>query len=61
MVGSKNWDWETRKKSIAMGDWEDKFGWVEEPYASPDGEKIAAQNTFLFTFGAIGDCGFSFG
>ncbi len=42
MVGSSNWDWETGEKVISLGDWANKFRWVEEPYASPDGEKIAA-------------------
>ena len=42
MVDTRNWDWETRKKIIEIGNWKDRFGWVEEPYASPDGEKIAA-------------------
>ena len=42
MVDSKHWDWTTRKKSISMGDWQNRSGWLEEPYASPDGEKIAA-------------------
>ena len=38
-----SWDWELGEKSIAdINQWEDKFNWVEEPYASPDGEKIAA-------------------
>ena len=37
-----DWDWETSEKSIVTGDWKDKFGWVEEPCVSPDGEKIAS-------------------
>ena len=37
-----NWDWETPEKRFAVGAWRDTYGWVEEPYVSPDGEKIAA-------------------
>ena len=37
-----SWDWETSEKNIAFSDWQGSFEWVEEPYVSPDGEKIAA-------------------
>ncbi|MCP4214198.1 MAG: WD40 repeat domain-containing protein [bacterium] len=37
------WDWDTGRREVAkIGEWADKFDWVEEPCASPDGEKIAA-------------------
>ncbi len=42
MVDKKSWDWETGEKQIAFSDWGDRFQWVEEPYVSPDGERIAA-------------------
>ena len=42
MVNSESWDWETGEKAIPTSPWNDKFRWVEEPYASPDGEKVAA-------------------
>jgi len=38
-----NWDWNVGKKQIAdVSQWKDKFGYMEEPYISPDGEKVAA-------------------
>ncbi len=40
---STDWNWNTGKKVIAeFGKWEASFDWVEEPYVSPDGAKIAA-------------------
>ena len=42
MSNAMNWDWDTREKRFAVGAWRDTFGWVEEPYVSPDGEKVAA-------------------
>ena len=40
---SNSWDWNAGKREIAQfGSWPTSFDWVEEPYASPDGEKIAA-------------------
>jgi hypothetical protein len=40
---SNSWDWNTGKREIAQfGGWPASFDWVEEPYVSPDGEKIAA-------------------
>ena len=37
------WDWEIGTREIAdLGRWKQDFNWVEEPYVSPDGEKIAA-------------------
>ncbi|MBI5590071.1 MAG: WD40 repeat domain-containing protein [Deltaproteobacteria bacterium] len=42
MTDTVAWDWETREKRIPVGDWNSRFEWVEEPYASPDGERIAA-------------------
>ncbi len=41
MIDGKHWDWETGQKKIPMADWQDRFDWVEEPYVSPDGEKVA--------------------
>ncbi|MBF0226258.1 MAG: PD40 domain-containing protein [Desulfobacterales bacterium] len=38
-----NWDWEIGKKFIAdIGELKNIYDYVEEPYISPDGEKIAA-------------------
>jgi hypothetical protein len=42
MVDSRNWDWETGEKKISLGSWKEDYQWVEEPYVSPDGEKVAA-------------------
>ena len=42
MAEEQNWDWETGERRIPFGEWKDNFRWVEEPYVSPDGEKIAA-------------------
>ena len=42
MKGGHGWDWEISEKKVAIKAWEASFGWVEEPYASPDGEAVAA-------------------
>ena len=43
MLTKSDWDWEPGRKEIAdIGQWQGRFNWVEEPAASPDGEKIAA-------------------
>ncbi len=42
MVDKSGWDWSTPQKSIPIAEWHDRFGWVEEPSVSPDGERIAA-------------------
>jgi len=43
MNETTSWDWEVREKCIAdLGAWKSRYAWVEEPYVSPDGEKIAA-------------------
>ncbi|MFC1816714.1 electron transfer complex subunit TmcD, partial [Thermodesulfobacteriota bacterium] len=43
MVNLNNWDWEIGKRVVAdIGDWKSRFEYMEEPYTSPDGEKIAA-------------------
>ncbi len=42
MMGGHEWDWEISEKRVAIKEWEASFGWVEEPYASPDGETVAA-------------------
>ena len=42
MADSRSWDWETGEKRISLDSWKDQYQWVEEPYASPDGETVAA-------------------
>ena len=43
MYNTNNWDWEGGKKIIAdLGEWKGKFEYMEEPHASPNGERIAA-------------------
>ncbi len=42
MIDTRNWDWEPGEKKVVLADWSTQFNWVEEFYASPDGEKIAA-------------------
>src|SRR5512139_535776 len=43
MDHSTNWDWDLGKKLIAdLDTWKNTYNWIEEPYASPDGEKLAA-------------------
>ena len=42
MVDSQSWDWDPGEKKISIGSWKDEYQWVEEPYVSPDGEKVAA-------------------
>ncbi len=43
MDRSQDWNWNSGKRVIAeFGKWEEAFDWVEEPYVSPDGDKIAA-------------------
>ena len=43
MVDTKSWDWDVGKKVLADTDsWKEKFEWVEEFQASPDGEDVAA-------------------
>ena len=42
MEENKSIDWSTDLKEIPVREWEDQFGWVEEPYVSPDGETIAS-------------------
>ena len=43
MLDIKNWDWESEQKMLAdTSKWKDRFEAVWEPYASPDGEKIAS-------------------
>jgi len=42
MAEEQSWDWDTGEKRIPFGEWKENFRWVEEPYVSPDGEKIAA-------------------
>ncbi|MBW2195302.1 MAG: WD40 repeat domain-containing protein, partial [Deltaproteobacteria bacterium] len=43
MVDTNSWDWDTGEKVLAdTSSWKDKFEWVEEFQASPDGEKVTA-------------------
>ena len=42
MVDSQSWDWGPGEKKISLESWNTQYQWVEEPYVSPDGEKIAA-------------------
>ena len=42
MIDRSNWDWETKEKAVPIDPWKENFSWVEEPYASPDGEQVAA-------------------
>ena len=43
MHNSINWDWEVGKRIVAdIGEWKGRFEYMEEPYVSPNGEKIAA-------------------
>ncbi len=43
MTDIANWDWETKEKLVSdLNEWKTSYEWVEEPYVSPDGEKIAA-------------------
>jgi hypothetical protein len=42
MVDVNSWDWETGEKTVSLSEWEGRFKWIEEPYASPDGERVAA-------------------
>ncbi len=43
MHNLSTWDWETGKKLIVdTTKWKDMFDRVEEPYVSPDGERIVA-------------------
>ena len=41
MVDTRDWDWETGEKKMSLGSWKEDYQWVEEPYVSPDGEKVA--------------------
>ena len=43
MIDSAKWDWKTKEKLVSdLNDWKTSYNWVQEPYVSPDGEKIAA-------------------
>lgn len=39
----ENWDWDIGKRKVAdFAAWQERFSYLEEPCASPDGESIAA-------------------
>ncbi len=43
MDNKTQWDWNLGQRDIAdMAQGQDRFTWIEEPYVSPDGEKVAA-------------------
>ncbi|HAS88035.1 MAG TPA: hypothetical protein DCS48_01815 [Desulfovibrio sp.] len=43
MPDASTWDWNPGRREIQdTGSWSDKFEWVEEFHASPDGEKVGA-------------------
>lgn len=42
MEEKQSWDWDTDLKEIPVGEWKDRFNWVEEFNVSPDGESIAS-------------------
>ena len=42
MTDTHRWDWSSGEKQIHVAEWNDRFEWVEELYASPDGEQVAA-------------------
>lgn len=43
MVNIQKWDWNTKEKMVAdTTGWPNQFEDVQEPYVSPDGEKIAS-------------------
>ena len=42
MVANQSWDWEIGHREIDTSDWSQRFRWVEELHASPDGETVAA-------------------
>ena len=68
MIDPKNWDWESGEKRIPFGEWSENYRWVEEPYVSTDGEKIAAivnidegMESQIFTIGPFGCYRFGYG
>jgi hypothetical protein len=41
MLSKSDWDWELGSREIVdIRQWQNRFNWVEEPYASPNGDKI---------------------
>ncbi|MEZ4526668.1 MAG: WD40 repeat domain-containing protein [Desulfobacterales bacterium] len=43
MKGKEQWDWTPGRKVVAdLGKWKEEFEFIEEPMASPNGEKVAA-------------------
>ncbi len=43
MQNTNDWNWESDKRIVAdISEWKGRFEYMEEPYASPDGETVAA-------------------
>ena len=43
MPTKSDWDWELGHREITdVAQWQHQYNWVEEPYVSPNGEKLAA-------------------
>jgi hypothetical protein len=43
MADTSNWNWEPGEREVVdYGSWKEDHDWVWEPYASPDGETLAA-------------------
>ena len=42
MERAAQWDWNSPTKQIPLSSWQDRFEWIEEYQASPDGESVAA-------------------
>ena len=43
MCETSTWDWDIGKRLVAdTNEWKSRFAYIEEPYVSPDGEKLAA-------------------
>jgi hypothetical protein len=42
MKNKDSWDWETDSKEVPIGEWREKYNWIEDIHVSPDGEKVAS-------------------
>lgn len=43
MLNTEDWTWEVGKKTVAdLAKWEQEYSYIEEPYASYDGESVSA-------------------